>query len=76
MHMGVGRRGQLLEKENTLTVSRGQLLENTNTLTICRILCAVNVWRKVLVYADAYAIIFWIVYGRGYAVYILAVFSV
>jgi len=31
-----------------------------------RILCAVNVRRKVLVYADA--IIFWIVYGKGYAV--------
>jgi len=41
-----------------------------------RILCAVSVRRKVLVYADAYAIIFWVIYGREYAVYILAVFSV
>ena len=41
-----------------------------------RILCAVNLRRKVLVYADAYAVIFWIGYGRGYAVYILGVFSV
>jgi len=53
------------ERIELLSLSGGvRNLTADRDVDLRRILCAVNVRRKVLVYADAYAIIFWIVYGR------------